>query len=99
MAEALGKFAQLDILLPSQYFKPPGKRTPEHRLMMAVLHDALHCLEKYRFARDSEGRLLFHEARKWLLADEVNWPYSFESICRVLDLDSEAVLSRLGVAD
>jgi hypothetical protein len=62
--------------------------------MIAVLHDALDCVEKYRFATNSRGRRLFHEAKQWFLADEVEWPCSFECICGVLDLDSNAVRQR-----
>ena len=91
-------FMQLDILLPSQHFGPRRKQAPEQRLMMAVLHDALECLEKYRFATSSQGRRLFREAMQWFLADETDWPYSFECICGVLDLDSNAVRQRLRVA-
>jgi hypothetical protein len=66
--------------------------------MIAVLHDALDCVEKYRFATSSHGRRLFHEAKQWFLADEADWPYSFECICGVLGLDADAVRHRLGVA-
>jgi hypothetical protein len=89
---------QADIILPSQYFGPRRTQVPEQRLMMAVLHDALDCVEKYRCATDSHGRWLFREAQRWFLADETDWPYSFECICGVLDLDSNAVRQRLRVA-
>ncbi len=87
--------AQPEAVLPAQYFGPRRKQTPEHRLMMAVLRDALECLEKYRFATDNRGRRLFREAEKWCLTKEAHWPYSFESICAVLELDSNAVRTRL----
>ena len=97
-AGVLRSLAQLDIILPSQHFGPQRKQAPEQRLMIAVLHDALDCLEKYRFATGSHGRRLFHEAKQWFLADETEWPYSFECICGVLDLDSSAVRRRLRMA-
>jgi hypothetical protein len=65
--------------------------------MIAVLHDALNCIEKYRFATDQRGRRLFDEVTQWLGAKETGWPYSFESICEVLGLDANAVRHRLGV--
>ena len=89
---------QLDIVLPSQHFGPRRKQAPEQRLMIAVLHDALDCVEKFRCATDSQGRRLFQEAKHWFLADEADWPYSFECICGVLDLDADAVRQRLRVA-
>jgi hypothetical protein len=90
--------AQLGILLPSQHLGSRRKQIPEQRLMIAVLHDAIECLEKYRFAATAEGRQLFREAQRWFLADEADWPYSFEGICGVLDLDSNTVRQRLRVA-
>ena len=89
---------QPHVILPSQHFQPPGKLTPERRLMMAVLDDAIRCVEKYRCSTDARGRRVFFEAKRWLLAEEPNWPYSFERICAVLDLDATAVRYRLLLA-
>jgi len=88
---------QPDVMLPSQYFAPRRKQAPEQRLMIAVLQDALDCLEKHRFATDCRDRRLFDEAKDWFLAHESGWPYSFESICGVLDLDADAVRRSLRV--
>jgi hypothetical protein len=66
--------------------------------MIAVLDDAVRCIEKYRFPTDERGRRLFHEAKQWLLAEEPHWPYSFEHICAVVDLDANAVRHRLRLA-
>lgn len=95
MTDASRNFSQLDILLPSQQLRSTTKHMPERRLMVAVFHEALECLVKYRAAADPKGRRAFAEARQWFLAEEAEWPYSFESICAVLDLDSGAVLARL----
>ena len=59
--------------------------------MIAVLQDAIDCVAKYRDATDPQGHRLFDEATQWLLAEESEWPYSFECICAVLDLDANAV--------
>jgi len=66
--------------------------------MIAVLQDALDCVEKYRRAKDPCGQRLFADARRWLLAAGTDWLYSFESICGVLDLDLDAVRQRLRIA-
>jgi len=66
-------------------------QAPEQRLMIAVLQDAIDCVGKYRLTKDHRGRRLFDEAIQWLLAEETDWPYSFECICGVLGLDSNAV--------
>jgi hypothetical protein len=91
-------WAQLDIILPVQHLAPRRNQAPEQRLMIAVLHDAIDCLEKYRFASDPHGQRLFQEATRWLLADETDWLYSFECICRMLDLNANAVRRHLRVA-
>lgn len=89
---------QPHVILWAQHFNPPKRLAPEHRLMMAVLDDAIQCVKRYRFPIDDRGRRLFHEAKQWLLAAEPHRPYSFENICAVLDLDANAVRHRLRVA-
>jgi len=84
-----------DLILPSQHFRQPEKLAPEHRLMIAVLDDAIRCVERNRVSTDMHGQRAFREAQQWLLAQEPNWPYSFERICAVLDLDANAVRFRL----
>jgi hypothetical protein len=86
------------VILPAQYFIPPQKFSPEQELMMAILEDAVRCIDRYRFPKDAPGRRMFLEARHWLLASEPQWPYSFECICAALDLDAGAVLQRVGLA-
>src|SRR5512140_1705085 len=83
------------VILPAQHFTRPRKLAPEQRLMMAVLGAAVRCIERDRSPRDSRGRRRFEEAKQWLLAAEPDWPYSFERICAVLDLDANAVRQRL----
>jgi hypothetical protein len=90
--------SQAAVILPSQQIKARGPLVPEQRLMIAVVQDAINCVEKYRFATDQRGRRLFAEVTQWLTASEPGWPYSFESICEVLGLDADAVRCRLGVA-
>jgi hypothetical protein len=64
---------------------------PEEQLMVAVLQDALDCLEKYRFATTHLERRLFHDARRWILADRAAGPFSFTFICGALGLEVNAV--------
>jgi hypothetical protein len=89
---------QPHIILPSQHFAPHRKPAPEHRLMIAVLQDALNSLERYRAATGHRGRRLFREVTQWLLSEETDWPFSFERICEVLALDSNAVRHHLHLA-
>jgi hypothetical protein len=84
-----------DIVLPAQHAARNRQLTPERRLMIAVLDDAIHCVMKYRFATDGLGRRLFEEEIQWLLSEDTRWPYSFECICEMLDLDAGAVRAGL----
>ena len=86
---------QTHVILPVQHFNSPKEITPELRLMMAVLADAVWCLEKFRVPTNARGRRIFHRAKQWLLASEPHWPYSFECICAALDLNASAVRHRL----
>ena len=97
LARVPSSLTQLHIILPSQHFGSQRKLSPEQRLMMAVLHDAVDCLAKYRVATGNHGRRLFEQTQQWFLAGETRWPYSFEGICGVLDLDADAVRQRLRV--
>jgi hypothetical protein len=98
VTDASRKYSQFDILLPSQHFGAVRKLTPEQRLLVAVLDDALECLTKYRSAIDPLGRRLFEEARQWCLArDADDWACSFQRICSALDLDAGAVRRKLSV--
>jgi len=85
------------MLLPIQFFNVPDVSRPERGLMMAVLADAVRCIEKYRSTKTPHAEQEFYEAQGWLLADEPSWPYSFEHICDVLKLDADAVRQRLRV--
>jgi hypothetical protein len=63
--------------------------------MIAVLQNAIDCVAKHRRAKDYRGRRLFDETTQWFLAEDTDWPYSFEGICAVLDLDANAVRQAL----
>ena len=75
----------------------PRKRGPEELLMIAVLNDALECLEKHRFATDGTKRRIFRQARRWFLDGDTEWPYSFERICSALDLDANRLRRRIAI--
>ena len=86
----LGAFSPT-IVLPEQM--DPGSRmqaSPEQRLLIAILEDAVYCFQKYYHARNTAGRRLFRDAERWLMT-ESGHPFSFEYICFVLGLDPSAV--------
>jgi len=94
----VGEVAYPDVVFPPQHTAQIRQLTPARRLMIAVLVDAIDCMVKYRSAPDGPGRRLFVEDNEWLLSTDVRWPYSFECICDVLDLDAATVRAGLCVA-
>jgi hypothetical protein len=83
-----------DIITPEQYLDmsaPPVQ--PEARLMMAVLMDAISCLNKYCAGSTPAGRRLFDDAYDWIMKSDTTWPFSFESITNFLKIDSDYLRS------
>src|SRR5262245_21458200 len=77
-----------DFMLAEQFFDARRAGLEgERSLMLAVLRDAVECYQKYALARDPRGRFEFDEARRWIESQDRDWPYSFENICDVLDID------------
>jgi hypothetical protein len=66
-----------------------GPLSSEKRLMLAVLHDAFDCYQKYLFAEDRLGRELFEEAAAWINCTGSQGLFSFESISETLDIEPE----------
>ena len=66
----LARILEPDTCLPSQFWGNRGlsrQLEGEKRLMIAVLKDAVECLEKYRGSRNGPGRELYENA----LADKL----------------------------
>ena len=83
---------QPDTLLPSQYFaalRRKGAHEPERRLAIAVLQDAVDCFQKHLRARDRKARQLFLDAEEWICSEDRSWPFSFENICDLLQINAE----------
>ncbi len=64
-------------------------------LMLAVLEDAVRCIEQGRWRRQFFVRRLAAEAEAWVRCERREWPFSFVNICEVLGFDSGAVRARL----
>jgi len=64
-----------------------ARLSSEKRLMLAVLHDAFECYQKYLFAVDREGRQLFEGAAAWINCTSKDYLFSFESITEALDIE------------
>src|SRR2546425_8230202 len=65
-------------------------------LMLAVLEDAVQCIEEGRWQRRFRTRRLAAEAQAWVWCDRADWPFSFVNICEVLGFDVDAMRAREG---
>jgi hypothetical protein len=84
----------LDIL-PAQFFRPAAARSSEHRLMIAVLEDAVLEFRRYAGEPGVRARRLFGETAAWFASDDTSTPFSFVTICEALDLDPSYLRSGL----
>ena len=87
-----------EILLPSQFFDRFRGRSileGERRLMLAVLEDGIMCYQKYAGATRPRAKRLFEEAERWIFEERDAWPFSFESICEIFNLDPGYFRQRL----
>ena len=64
-------------------------------LMLAILEDAILCIERGRRRRHPHTRRLAAEAETWVRSDCRGWLFSFASICDVLGFDADALRVRL----
>ena len=86
----LARILEPDIFLPSQFYGSGGlsrKLEGEKRLMIAILKDAVECLEKYRTARSGIGRVQYQNAIEWVEDTGTEWLFSFTNICDLLGFD------------
>ena len=81
-----------DIVLPSQFWSGQGWHSvqPEKRLMAAVLEEAVSLLARFRSA-SGETKEAASEAAEWIASDSRRGPFSFTSICDVLNLEASSV--------
>ena len=91
--------SETDIILPSQFFGLTGSigLCGEQRLMLAVLVDAINVLQSWKGAGSAHKRRNFAEAAQWVNTRGTTHPFSFDSVCDALEIDSELLRSRLSV--
>ena len=73
--------------LPEPGLADRVQRSPECRLLWAVLRDGIEDYMKYARATDRRGQRLFQEVREWILLDDPTWLCSFVSICHVVGVE------------
>jgi hypothetical protein len=79
-----------DTLTPAQYYDGAHRDDPEtqaiKRLMLAVLTDAIRCLQACCRAQSCYGRRMFYEVKGWIWDEG---PFTFEGICETLEIERE----------
>lgn len=63
--------------------------------MLAILQDAVTCLQKGLFRQSHRCSRPAYEAAQWIAQRDDSWLFSFESICDYLNLDAEALRQKL----
>jgi hypothetical protein len=90
MEERVTSLFQPDTLMPEQYLETFRRKLhlePEKKLLLAVLEDAIACFQKYLFAKDGKGKVLFLEAEEWILDRDTDWLFSFANVCEMLGFE------------
>jgi len=90
--EFLARILEPDTFLPSQFFGTRGLSRQvegEKRLMIAILKDAVECLDKYRGAKSSSGRCQYENALEWIQDTGTQWLFSFTNVCDLLEFDPD----------
>lgn len=83
-------------ILPSQ-FSPATAETPEKRLLLAVLEEAVGTYQRNVTATDRHGRALFTDVAAWFASEDSIWLCSFVAICDAIGLNATYVRSGLGL--
>ena len=81
-----------EVILPAQLARLPLD-TPERRLMLAVLEDALLVLQKYE--RTGQRSSLLSDVEDWFSSDDTGWPFAFVNVCDALGVDVDWLRDRL----
>lgn len=90
-------FREPDALAQFEYgrhFDSRPQRSPEARMMFAILVDAVECFQRFLYASKSRDRRLSEQAEAWIFGRE-NWVFSFENICEELGIDPNYLRSGL----
>lgn len=94
----LARILEPEIFLPSQFYGNGGLSRVlegEKRLMIAIMKDAVECLEKYRGSRNGAGKISYQSAIEWVEDTDTDWLYSFTNICDLLGFDPHYLREQL----
>ena len=71
--------------------RPELTASPRNRLMLAVLEEALVTFQRGLNSPKAEQRRQFHEVDRWVASDDTDWPFSFENICQIVDMNPDYI--------
>jgi hypothetical protein len=83
-----------DIILPSHLLRRT-LATPEKRLLLAVLEEAVGTYQRYILATDPRGMATLAEVETWFASEDAARLYAFVAICDALGIDAPYVRSGL----
>lgn len=93
LTELLGS----EIMTPAQWYPESNRESPHFhgtkQLMLAVLVDALQCLQND--IRRPIARLSFAEAEMWINDRKGQGPFAFETVCETLGINAERLRDTL----
>jgi hypothetical protein len=69
--------------------------TNQKDLAAGVLKQAAQDLRRFYGATSAIERELYLDAYSWLTSDDSSWPFSFLNVCRLLNLEPEALREEL----
>jgi hypothetical protein len=98
LEEKTHSLLQADPLSSSEVFhtfKTSSYLEPERFLMLAVLQDAITCLEKHGPFGSGGNKSLFDEAMGWILSEDNDWLFSFNNVCEAVGLSAGYLRRRL----
>jgi hypothetical protein len=81
---------QPDILISFQHQATQRRRfylEPERLLMLAILEDAVVCLQDNLGATCKRKKALYRDAEEWILNQGKSYLFSFENVCEALNFD------------
>ena len=86
-----------DTMLPSQFFRH-GVVTPETRLLLAVLEEALNTRQRHLTTSDPRSRAVLAEVEAWFRSDDAARLCAFVTICNALEIEPTWMRARLGLS-
>lgn len=86
----LSKVLEPDTISPFQFYgskQLSGQVDGQKKLMLAILQDAVECLEKYRQSRNCIQQELYQDALDWVRDPAADWLFCFTNVCDFLGFD------------